>query len=317
MDTRSCWIVSDGTIGMESQSLGLAEAIGLPTTVKRASLARPWYWLPANWVPGATRRCTADSDRFEPPWPDLLIACGRRNAALSLAVRRAARGRTFTVHIQNPLVDPAHFDLVVPPEHDRMTGANVVASRGSLTRITGDRLAAAAAEFAPLLADLPRPLVAVLIGGRSRAYQMSDATTRTLIDGLARLCQSAGAGLAVTASRRTGPGNAALIRDGLKDLPYYFWDGEGANPYFGFLALADAFVVTADSVNMVSEALSTGKPVHVAAMDGGSDKFRRFHSDLERDGYTRPFQGRLENWTYQPLDETSRIAAEVKRRLGW
>jgi mitochondrial fission protein ELM1 len=94
-----------------------------------------------------------------------------------------------------------------------------------------------------------------------------------------------------------------------------FWDGRGENPYFGYLGLADAVIVTADSVTMISEAAATGKPVHVAALEGGSAKFRRFHAAMQEAGVTRPFAGRLEDWRYEPLDEAARIATEVRRRL--
>jgi mitochondrial fission protein ELM1 len=66
---------------------------------------------------------------------------------------------------------------------------------------------------------------------------------------------------------------------------------------------------------MISEAAATGKPVHVVELEGGSAKFRRFHAAMQEAGITRPFAGRTEDWSYAPLDETGRIAAEVKRRL--
>ena len=95
-----------------------------------------------------------------------------------------------------------------------------------------------------------------------------------------------------------------------------FWDGAGENPYFGYLALADAIVVTGDSVAMVSEACATGKPVHVYGLPGGSAKFERFHQDMRDAGCTRPFHGVIEKWTYQPPDETARVAAEIRRRMA-
>jgi len=179
------------------------------------------------------------------------------------------------------------------------------------------RLAAAAAEFGPSLAHLPRPLIAVLLGGPNRVYRWTDAVLDRLADDLARLCREDGCGLAVSASRRTGAQAFARLRARLAGLPAVFWsEGDGPNPYFGWLALADAIVATADSVNMVSEACSTGKPVFVAPLAGGSEKFRRFHQRLGEAGMVRPFAGRLERWTYAPLDETRRVADEIARRLA-
>ena len=107
----------------------------------------------------------------------------------------------------------------------------------------------------------------------------------------------------------------AELRARLAGTAANIWDGTGANPYFGYLALADAIVVTGDSVSMVSEAASTGKPVYVFDLPGGSAKFRAFHDGLRSDGITRPFAGKLERWTYRSLDDTAVVAAEVRRRL--
>jgi mitochondrial fission protein ELM1 len=122
-------------------------------------------------------------------------------------------------------------------------------------------------------------------------------------------------GLLVTASRRTDAKIVAIVRQALAERPAEIWDGNGDNPYFGFLALADAFVVTADSVNMVCEAATTGKPVHVVELEGGSPKFTRFHGTLREAGVTRPFEGRLERWSYAALRDTERAATEIRRRL--
>ena len=316
-DRLRCWVVTDGKIGMESQCVGLAEALGLVPEVKRLVTRAPWRWLlPALWPPGFGAIDPA-GDTLTPPWPDLVIATGRQSVVPALAVKRASRGRTFLVQIQRPGVDPARFDVLVTPDHDRLAGANVIETLGSMHRISAQRLAAAASEFGPGLAHLPRPLVAVLLGGPNKVYRWTDAVTDRLADDLALLCREGGCGLAVSASRRTGTQAFARLRARLTGLPAVFWsEGDGPNPYFGWLALADAIVATADSVNMVSEACSTGKPVFVAPLAGGSGKFRRFHRRLAEAGMTRPFAGRLEHWTYVPLDETTRVAGEIGRRLA-
>ncbi|MHA1114464.1 MAG: mitochondrial fission ELM1 family protein, partial [Alphaproteobacteria bacterium] len=168
----------------------------------------------------------------------------------------------------------------------------------------------------PRLAHLPHPRVAVLIGGDNKAYRLTAEAADRLGRQLAALARDGGAGLMVTPSRRTGAENERILRDHLTGLPVEFWDGTGDNPYYAYLALADAIVATCDSVNMVSEACSTGKPVHVVALDGpGSAKFRRFHQALEADGLTRPFRGQLEQWTYPPLDDMTSLADEIGRRL--
>lgn len=311
-----CWVLTDGRPGNENQCLGLADAIGYPVTVKRVHPRAPWRWLPPRLCFGALRSLGADSDPVAPPWPDLLIATGRQSVAIAAAIRRRSAGRTFAVQIQSPHVPADRFDLVVTPRHDRLTGPNVVATQGSLHRVTPQVLDTAAAKFGARLAHLPRPRVAVLIGGSNKCYTLTDDIARTLAGQLAALAHETGAGLMITASRRTGADNERVLRQALSGDSIEFWDGQGDNPYFGYLALADAIIVTCDSVNMVSEACATGKPVHVVMLEGGNGKFKRFHDALRQGGLTRAFTGELEQWTYPPLNETAMVAAEIKRRMA-
>lgn len=311
-----CWVLSDGKAGTEVQSIGLAEAMGLEPEVRRLKLRAPWRWLPPPLWPAPLKAIDPNGAVLAAPWPRILIAGGRLTAAPAAAIRRASGGACFAVQIQDSKLDPRCFDLVVTPEHDRLRGPNVLTTRGALHRVTPTRLAAAAAAVAPRLGDLPRPRVAVLIGGTSRAYAMSHALCRRLAEDLGKLAGGRGASLLVAVSRRTDPENEAILRAALRDVAGDFWDGTGDNPYLGYLGLADAFVVTEDSVTMISEAAATGKPVHVVPLAGGSAKFARFHEAMRSAGITRPFTGRIECWNYPPLGETERIASEIRKRLG-
>lgn len=312
LSPKTCWALSDGKAGNENPCLGLAEAVGFETTVKRIMARRPWSWLPPGLWVRAFDACGPGSDALDPPWPDLLIACGRQSAALSIAIGRASAGRCFTVQLLDPRCSPKRFDLVVAPRHDRLAGSNVIATLGALHRVTPERLDAAAAQIAATVEHLPHPRVAVLIGGDSKRHCMTIQAATSLGDSLKAL----DAGLMVTTSRRTGEANAQAIRHRLDEATTLFWDGAGENPYFGFLGLADAIVVTCDSVAMVSEACATGKPVLVYDIPGGSAKFDRFHREMRDAGCTRPFKGVIEAWTYTPPDETGRVAAEIRRRMA-
>jgi mitochondrial fission protein ELM1 len=319
--TATCWALTDGGVGMVNQARGFAEAMGFAPVLKTVRPRWPWRALAPNlWLfplaaPGP------GSDRIAPPWPDVIVACGSKAIAVALAVKRRSGGRTRAVYVQRPTTGVGKFDVVVAPLHDGLEGPNVIPVRGAVNHVTRERLDQAAIQWAGRLAHLPRPRVAVLIGGDNGVYRLTREFAERFAGQLAQLARRDGAGLMVTASRRTGPEAEAAIRAGLAGLPVFMWDGPsstgGENPYFGFLGLADAAIVTSDSVNMVSEALATGKPVHVAMLEGGSPKFQRFHEDLVRQGYTRPFQGRLESWSYAPLDETARAAAEARKRLGF
>jgi len=323
----TCWALSDGRRGMENQALGLAEAVaadgGIAIEVKRAKLSQSHAWMPeallASPLASPLTHLSPDSDTLAAPWPDLLIGCGRVAAGLSLAMRRAAekKGRKLvTVQTQNPRISPAFFDLVVPPAHDGLSGENVIPVLGAPNRVTPKRLEEEAKLWRPSVNNMPRPLVAVLIGGSSHAYEFTQAEASALCDQLLMLRADTGCGLAITASRRTGRTVGKYLRETLRGDGIWFWNDEGDNPYFGMLALADHIVVTSDSTNMVTEAAGTGKPIHVVHLPGGSKKFTRFHRAMETRGFTRRFDGMLESWTYEPLNEAARIAPQIRDLLG-
>jgi uncharacterized protein len=315
MNRPSCWIITEGAVGMESQCRGLAEALGLEPILKRVDPRLPWLILPVRRWPFPFRALGPGSDRLAPPWPDIVIGCGRKSIPFSLAIKRASEGKTFIVHIQDPLTDPRAFDLVAAPEHDRVKGRNVISTRGALHPVSARKLAAAAAHFRARFAHLDRPYVAVLVGGPNGRNRLDTSDMTRIADDLAALSRRYGASLLVTPSRRTGAANEAVLRERLQDLPAFIWDGSGENPYLGLLALADYLVVTSDSVSMVTEACATGKPVYVIEVESRSRRHGRFHDDLGADGVTRPFDGTLENWSYEPIYDAGRVADEVRRLL--
>lgn len=308
------WILTDGTVGMRIQCLGLAKAAGLTPIVKRIHPSLLLRALPVlGRVPGVP--ATAGGDPLVAPWPDVVISCGRRTAGAALAVKRLSGGRAFVAHIQDPRLNPRHFDLLVVPEHDPTRGRNVVTTLGALNPHDPEILAQAARQWEVEAEGLRRPLVAVMVGGSNKRYDFSpDAVARFVAQ--LRDVADAGAGLLVATSRRTDEATRAALRDGLADRAAIVWTGDGENPYLGFLALADALVVTSDSVNMASEACATGKPVHIASVEPESGRLAAFHERLRAAGHSRPFAGRIETWSHPPLDETPRVGEILRRRLA-
>jgi mitochondrial fission protein ELM1 len=308
-----CWVISNGTAGMENQALGIADRLGLPIVTKRVRLTWPWSQI-APFSPGSPfGRQTDDSDRLTPPWPRLAIGVGRQSIPFMRAIKDASPA-TITVQCQDPRTDLSKFDLVVPPEHDGLTGANVFPILGSPHRITPEKLAEAKTRFASRFEKLRAPRLAVLIGGKNRAYDFGAETVRRLARTLTDLSKKFG--LMVTTSRRTGSANTALIESALAGTDADLWKGgDGENPYLGVLAWADAFLITADSVNMACEAAATGKPVHIFTLSGRSTKFDSFHHALAARGISRMFEGQIGDWTYVPLDETGRAAKRVRELL--
>lgn len=311
----SIWAVSDGRAGIENQALGLAEAIArrTPATItrKHVSLRAPWSWLPSGLVPAPRQALTLESDDLEPKWPDIWIGCGRASLPFSMGVRVWSRARTLVVQLQDPRVNPREFDLVIPPHHDDLEGANVFPIVGACHRVTPERVAREAQGFPQDLSGLPPPAIAVLIGGKSKRQDISPETARRLSRDLSALDGS----LMVTLSRRTSAAARAVFARELRPFTRLYFDGEGPNPYFAMLGAADVILVTADSANMAVEAAATGKPVLVLGVDGEAGKIGRLHRALYERGCARPFRGRLENWRPEPLRESDRAAAEVLRVL--
>ncbi len=306
----TCWAMTTGEAGTRAQALGLAEALGVPFVEKIIGLRAPWSWFPGAWCPVPLAGLDAAKDRLTPPWPDLLITCGRRSTAPSVAIRRASGGRTVTVHIQNPQTRLDAFDLVFPMTHDDVAGPNAISLDTSIHRVTPAKLAEGADVWRERFAALPCPLVGVILGGRNRSYRFTEAVGRSLLSSLDALHAKTGAGLAITPSRRTEPEIRAMLGAFAAERPWtYLYDGEGENPYFGILALADAFVMTADSVSMISEALATGKPIATVRLEGRSRRHEAFLARLESLGAVVPFAGDLP----AAAAETVPVSAEIAR----
>jgi uncharacterized protein len=302
-------ILTEAYAGLQAQALGLAEAAGLAPRLVTLTPRAPWRWLPARLWP----RPLAATGLAAPAEP-LVIGCGGVAASVGAALRRGGRR---VVQVQNPRMDLRLFDLVVANRHDRIAGPNVIVTRTALHRATPARLAAARAEWAARLAHLPRPLVAVLVGGSNGRFRLEQAEGTVLAAQLAAMMRQDRVGLALTPSRRTAPEVRAALTQALEPLGAWVWDMQGDNPYFGLLAHADVIIATVDSVSMVSEAVATSAPVLLAALPGRSRRIGLFTEGLRADGRVRTFSGRMETWQTSPLDDTQEAADEMRRRLGF
>lgn len=303
------WLLSDGKIGDELPCLGLAEAMGFAPE-RRLVRPRPLFAALAPWGPPDPR-----DPALEPPYPAIAFASGRRTAPYLRALKRRSPG-TFTIFLKDPRIGSRAADLLWVHEHDRLRGPNVLTTRTAPHTLSTENLAQARREPDPRLLALPTPRVALLVGGRSRHHPFGQADGDALL-AAAEAVLAGGASLMATGSRRTPP--ALLVR--LRDLARsngraFVWSGEGDNPYAAMLALADAILVTADSTNMVGEALAAGAPVHIVPLGGGHPRLDGFTSGLVADGAARIWAGRLEHWPTQPIDATPELAAEVGRRFA-
>jgi uncharacterized protein len=263
-------VLADDRPGNTTQSIGLAEALPWPYEVKQ--LVCRWPSRLHNRLIGARRVGidVARSSPLDPPWPDLVIAAGRRTAPVALWIRARSGGATRLVALGRKAGDAAQrFDISVVPRYCRLLPQrNRLEITAPLHRISDAKLAYARARWQARLAGATAPRIALLVGGTSGQYQLDAATAQRLGDAVMRMARSCGGSVFVTTSRRLSrAASDALCRAVAQAAYVHRWSARASdNPYIGFLALADAFVVTGDSESMLAEACATGKPVYVAAL---------------------------------------------------
>lgn len=315
---RRVWIITDGKAGDENQCLGVADCLGLSVELRRIPASGAFAWL-APWGPVDPRhRPGRRGGALSGPLPDLVLASGRRAVPYLRACRRLGVG--FTVFLKDPRTGIGTADFIWVPQHDSLRGPNVLATITSPHLVSAARLAAARSDPDPRLTSLHGARVAVLLGGDSRHLRFSEGEITRLAAGLRRLAAS-GCSLMVTASRRTPEALKEAVQSLTSETGGFFWDGVGENPYLAMLALAEAIVVTSDSVNMVSEAVATGAPVLLSEITGTPPRHHRMYEALARAGALASFDGRLIDLRYSPIDATPVVAraladAYIERRRG-
>jgi mitochondrial fission protein ELM1 len=265
----TAWALLGSRPGDNSQIVSLAEALGWPYEAKH--LVYNARYKRRNVLLGASLASldTGRSSPLAPPWPDLVIASGRRSVPVARWIRRHAGGRTRLVHIGRPWAPLALFDLVITtPQYRLPVRPNVLHNTLPLGRVDPARRAAEAARWVPRLAALPRPFVALLVGGDSRPYVLDPATAARLARDASALAASLGGSLLVTSGPRLRAGAAEAVARAVSGPAHvHRWrPGDDDNPYQAYLALADRFVVTGDSASMLAEACATGKPVAIVEL---------------------------------------------------
>jgi mitochondrial fission protein ELM1 len=310
LDVMKPWILSEGLAGLNSQAIGLAEAAGLEHELHILRPAAPWKWMAAKFWP---RPLSVVAGSLAGPAPRLAIGCGGMAGPVLAALRRQS---TQVVQVQNPRMDIRRFDLVVANCHDELTGPNVVVTRTALHRVTPAVLEREAEAWRERLAAFRRPLVAVLLGGNNGRFRLDLEAGKRLASQLVEMAKRDRVGVVVTPSRRTDPAVTALVREAVTSVDGWVWDMQGANPYFGMLALADMIVVTQDSISMISEAVATSAPVMIADLPGQWRRQALFLEALKKEDRIRPFEGRFSAWKVSALNDTAAAAAEMRHRLG-
>lgn len=293
-DAIRIWVLADDRAGNVNQALGVAEAMGQP--FHRIDIS----YTAAARLPNLIRRATligvdeASKKRLSAPWPDLVIAAGRRTAPIARWIKKQSFGHTRLCQIMRPDGGEGDFDLIAVPAHDRMRPAdNVLEIAGAPHRVTETRLLVEADAWRPSFSGLKHPFVAVIVGGSSKKTSFTADMARDLMARAIDIAKRQNGNLLVTTSRRTGAQNEEIIAQMLSgaNVPYHLhdWNSSEENPYFGYLALADILIVTGDSVSMCCEACAAPGGVYIYAPDGiAAPRHRKLHETLFERGYARP-----------------------------
>jgi len=330
------WVLTDDRPGNTTQSTGLADALGWPYALKK--LVPGPLSLLHNRLLGASRS-GLDARRsapLEPPWPDLVIAAGRRTAPVALWIREQSDGRTRLVQLGRKGADDAdRFDLAVTPAHCRLfPHPKRIETSATLHAVSRARLAEAAARWEARIAPQPAPRIALLVGGDSGQYRIDAGVARQLALDALRFADQCGGSLFATTSRRLSPSATDALCAALAGRAFvHRWrPDDGDNPYLGFLALADAIVITGDSEAMLAEATFCGRPLYVVTPPERAS-FRVLRTLREwvfarataqpsnQRGTARPQQGleylcarAIERGLVRPTRDLGRLHAELFRR---
>ena len=322
MSDKTIWVLADDRAGNNSQSLGVAEALGFKTEIKKIRYT-PWVRLP-NCLRGASTIGVdkASVEQLKPPFPDFAVAAGRRAAPVLRWLKKRSNGKTKIIQIMFAgNCGMKDFDLLVLPEHDgcRLVRPNILRVVGAPHRITPERLKSEREKWVDAFKDLPVPKIALIVGGATKDKPFTPAMARDLAQKAVAFSQTVGGGsFLVTTSRRTGSEQEKILRDMLPSPKYFYgWgDTQAENPYFGFLACADYILVTGDSVSMCSEACAADAPVFIYAPQGSvGKKHALLHQQLYSGGYAQPLDARVSVGKHTPLNAAQAVADEIKRRF--
>ena len=308
----ACWVVTNGRAGTEKQCIALSRGLGFEPEIKRVCLKFPWSVLPEKLWFAPLHAYHQDQARLQPPWPDVIISSGRAAApAMAALHKKLGRHSPYIIHIQDPRLRASHFHKVIVPYHSDVSGENVLHIHGALHEITPASVKGAALSWADKwtgLLDCSKPPIGVFLGGVSRYYKVTRKVSKSMAEQLAQLNEE-GYPLLITASRRTPSFLLDDLKNKMDPALSFIWDHEGENPYLAILESAAAYLVTTDSVSMISELCALGKPVYIIPLPPKPKlrpcRLERFRYLCEKKNFVKPFLGGVDvhmiNHTFNDL----------------
>jgi len=304
-------LLTQGMHGMISQAEGLAKALGLSYKHQKIELKSFWNMIPPKLSPISEKLV---KNKFVCDCK-VIISCGRKSVIPSIALKKRLGNEIFNIHIQDPKISFKHFDLIVSPEHDNLNGENIINTTGAIHYLTKKEILDNS-QYLEIDKDKRRELVAFIIGGPNKYYKYSEKKIHELFNKVKTLFTPDKFKIIIIPSYRT-PENILKIAFNTFNADHHVVKTIDKKAYLSALAISNYIVVTCDSTSMISEAAMTGKPVYIAMMKSfkPTGRFKKFYSQLRDLGITRELENTVESWSYNKLNEVTRIAPIVKAKM--
>ena len=304
-------LLTEGLHGMISQVEGLAKALDLDYFHEKIELKSPWNLIPPSFTP---KKKFIFKNQVTKEF-DVIISCGRKSVIPSIVLKKNSRKKVVNIHIQNPKVSLDNFDIIVAPDHDSIEGSNVLISKGAIHYLTSDEINKAKGYLEDKI-EKQKEVITLILGGPTKYYNYDNESMIQIFSKINKQIVENNTQLIVIPSNRT-PEKTIQFAKEYFNKNRLILDKVDKQGYLSSLALAKYIIVTCDSISMISEAALTGKPIYVAMIPAmKSDKrFQKFRNLLESMNIIRILENNLEIWSYEKLDETNRIAKQIKDKL--
>ena len=305
-------LLTQGMHGMISQVEGLAKALDIDFTHHKVELNNFWKIVPPRLTPISQNvyKKINESDF------DVIISCGRKSVIPSIHLKSISKKKVSNIHIQDPKVDLNHFDFVVVPEHDSLNGQNVISTKGAIHYLTENEISENKDYLKSFIQNDERKIWTLIMGGPNKYYDYSTKNIKHIFTSLYKLLKKHDFQLVVIPSMRTPTNTIHYAKEFFGDSHTVIMDVD-KKAYLSALAIAENIVVTCDSSSMISEAALTGKPIYVAnILPKRNDKrFQNFRNLFRELNIIRNLGEEIENWNYEKLDETNRVAKILKSKI--
>ena len=307
-------LLTEGYHGMISQVEGLAKALGTEFHHKIVRLNWPWNYIPPKLTPKSEIILKDKKYLSENEQCDLVISCGRKSVIPSILLKNKNKN-IYTIHIQNPKVNFNNFDTIVAPDHDGIDGSNIITSRGSIHYLTLEEINKSRFYLEKNI-EKNKDIITLILGGPNKYYNYSEENIKNILYRINDYIDKYNLQLIVIPSNRT----PKKIINTIKNIRsnYLIVDKVDKQAYLSSLSLSKYIVVTCDSTSMISEAALTGKPIYVAMIPATKNdyRFKKFRDLFKELNIIKELGDSLEIWDYEKLDETNRIAQEIKKKLS-